>query len=466
MKLRGKITLRVKMIILVIEIFIIGGYGITVGTNNMKAVSQETVEKITAYIEQNNVNMSAEEVQKMETEIAAGIQKGIKAKQDHFFYILLLLCLFCDFWVLYLSFDINSNLKKNVAFARKMGDGVFTERVDANSLSRRDELGELADSMKNISHNMRHLLGHVQREANTLDETVRMVDENMRELVGGIENVSGITRELAAGTQQTATSAEEVNNISNDIESAARGIAEHAQAGNAKVDEIHKRAADSKGKVSASRANTKKIHKEITENLSEALENAKVVEQIEILADAIMGITSQTNLLALNASIEAARAGEAGRGFAVVADEIRNLAEQSANTVGNIQEVTDKVRAAVSRLMSDTQRLLEFVGEDVSESFEGFEKLADSYNEDANYVEGLVTDFSAASQQLLASVTGVVSSIGEVSRAANDGAANTENIAERIVDINAEASKMQEIMQHTQEVAAQLRADTAKFTVA
>ena len=34
------------------------------------------------------------------------------------------------------------------------------------------------------------------------------------------------------------------------------------------------------------------------------------------------------------------RAEEPGKGFAAVADEIRNLAEQSASTVGNIQEVT------------------------------------------------------------------------------------------------------------------------------
>lgn len=163
--------------------------------------------------------------------------------------------------------------------------------------------------------------------------------------------------------------------------------------GNGKVDEIHTRAADTKQKISAGRANIRKVHGEINESLSEALENAKVVEQIGVLAESIMGITSQTNLLALNASIEAARAGEAGKGFAVVADEIRNLAEQSASTVGNIQEVTERVQTAVARLTTDAKRLLEFVGGDVTESFNDFEKMADNYNEDANYVEELVTGF-------------------------------------------------------------------------
>lgn len=80
---------------------------------------------------------------------------------------------------------------------------------------------------------------------------------------------------------------------------------------------------------------------DIRVNLEQALEDAKVVDQIGVLADSILNITAQTNLLALNASIEAARAGEAGKGFAVVAEEIRVLAEQSKDAVANIQAVTE-----------------------------------------------------------------------------------------------------------------------------
>lgn len=58
---------------------------------------------------------------------------------------------------------------------------------------------------------------------------------------------------------------------------------------------------------------TRSIHEEINESLTKALEDIKVVDQINVLAKSIMDITGQTNLLALNASIEAARAGEAGK---------------------------------------------------------------------------------------------------------------------------------------------------------
>ena len=159
------------------------------------------------------------------------------------------------------------------------------------------------------------------------------------------------------------------------------------------------------------------------------------------------------------------RAGEAGKGFAVVADEIRNLAEQSSNTVGHIQDVTDKVRAAVANLANDAERLLRFVSEDVSASFDVFGKMADDYSDDANYVDGLVTDFSATAQELLSSVDSVALSISEVSRAASDGAANTGEIANHISTVAEQAERIEELIGQARAAASALRDDIKQFQV-
>ena len=221
----------------------------------------------------------------------------------------------------------------------------------------------------------------------------------------------------------------------------------------------------SKQQVAVNRQETAEIQEEIRESLTGALDHAKVVNQIGVLADSIMSISSQTNLLALNASIEAARAGEAGRGFAVVAEEIRKLAEQSAGTVGSIQEVTSRVQSAVTNLASDAERLLDFVGKEVAGSFDMFERIADDYNEDAEYVDGLVGGFGATSEELLASVDTVANSISGMSRAAGEGAANTNDIAERVAAVAGHADKIERIMRQVSVSAGKMREDTDKFKV-
>lgn len=207
------------------------------------------------------------------------------------------------------------------------------------------------------------------------------------------------------------------------------------------------------------------VHMEIEKSLKRALEEAKVVEQIQVLSSSIMEITAQTNLLALNASIEAARAGEAGRGFAVVAGEIGNLAVQSRQTVEKIQEVTKSVTGAVNNLTKDAEKLLDYVATDVSQSYDTFEQVANDYNNDAKAVDGLITEFSAFSEELLASVESIMTAMNEITVASEEGAKGTTNIAERSTDILQSSEVVVSEVARSKDIAQTLRQEVQKFKV-
>ena len=364
-----------------------------------------------------------------------------------------------------ITISIVKPLKKSLAHIEEIAQGDFSKEFEQDLLKRKDDFGQLADSLEKMRSEMNNLIGEVKSEALEITGMVQEIDTSIRALDDQIENVSATTEELAAGMEETAASSEEINAMSHEIESAAKSIAERSQDGANEADEIRERAVKIKKDTDENDRRTRSIHEEINESLTKALDDIKVVDQINVLAKSIMDITGQTNLLALNASIEAARAGEAGKGFAVVADEIRVLAEQSKAAVAHIQEVTVNVTAAVENLANDAERLLEFVGNDVVESLGGFAEMANSYNSDAANVDSLVTDFSASSEQLLASINGVMDAISDVSKTATEGATGTTDIAEKVGNVVQEAEAIKQKAETTYHSAEKLQKNVERFIV-
>lgn len=365
----------------------------------------------------------------------------------------------------YMSNSINKAFTTIRQYLNVLATGNFTVDIPDSYKKRKDDFGELVKDMEIMKESVASLIRSAKTEAEQIIHVVDKVSSSIKELNNNITDVSATTEELAAGMEETAASSEEMNASSAEIEAAARSIAEKAQEGASQVVVISKRAENTKANVIESQNMILKVRSEIEENLQKALVQSKIVNEINVLSEAIMGITSQTNLLALNAAIEAARAGEAGKGFAVVADEIRNLAEQSKNMVVQIQKITGEVTEAVENLAVNSNALLEFVSKDVKESFEKFLEVADAYSADASYVDNLVTDFSSTSEELLASIGQVIYAINEVAKTATEGAAGTSDIAEKIANITVMSGNVTNEINITRDSSLKLEKEIAGFTI-
>ena len=94
----------------------------------------------------------------------------------------------------------------------------------------------------------------------------------------------------------------------------------------------------------------------MVDRIDESLTNTEAIYRT------INKIANKTTILGLNASIEAARLGQEGAGFSVVANEIRTLADNSKESIENIDEILKDMRIKMDQIVEiahDTSEITE-----------------------------------------------------------------------------------------------------------
>ena len=348
---------------------------------------------------------------------------------------------------------------------KTIASGDFTEEISPALLKIKDETGSLAKSLNTMQQSIKNVIYTVKKETEEVSKSVETEESSMSELLSHIEEVSAITEELSAGMEQTAASAQEMNAVSTEIEKAIESIAERAQDGSNTANEISSRAKALKETAKESQKNALEIYKSSGNSLNEAIQQSHQVEQINTLSDAIMQITSQTNLLALNAAIEAARAGEAGKGFAVVAEEIRKLAEDSKNSVTEIQRVTREVVNSVENLTTNSTKVLDFINNQVLKDYETLVNTSEQYDNDSIVIDNIVTDLSATTEELSSSIQNMLKAINEITVATSEGAEGTSQIAQKDTIVSKKAFDVLQYARETAQSTNKLVDSISKFKV-
>ncbi|MEH2466909.1 methyl-accepting chemotaxis protein [Nostoc sp.] len=201
-----------------------------------------------------------------------------------------------------------------------------------------DVLGAVADAFNLTIQNLRDIVQQVKVAAKDVTKGATNSETFARALSGDALRQAEELAVTLNSVQVMTDSIQRVAEAAREAETVARDASTIALKGGEAVENTV--------------AGILEIRETVAETTRKVKRLAESSQEISKIVALISQIASRTNLLALNASIEAARAGEAGRGFAIVADEVRQLADKSAKSLKEIEQIVMQIQSETGSVMT------------------------------------------------------------------------------------------------------------------